>query len=55
MLPSYTCQPEIFLHLYHTKILYNLDPISIFFDVLDSTKKQVENATEDTVLHHYNK
>lgn len=42
MLPSCTCQPEIFLHLYHTKILYNLDPISISVDVLDS--KQIEKT-----------
>lgn len=51
MLPSYTYQPEILLHLCHTKILYNLDPISISFDVLDSTKKQIgkkKNYSEDT-------
>lgn len=39
MLPSGTYQPKISLHLCHTRILYNLDLISISFDVLSSKEK----------------
>lgn len=42
MHPSYTCLPDVFLHLCRTRILYNSDLISISFDVLNSGIKSKE-------------
>jgi hypothetical protein len=54
MLPSYTYLPEIFLHLYHTTILYNLDLISISFDVLNSKKEKGRKSlmSKEPIYHN---